>query len=120
MYFEIMGHPYSLEDGDEIKSRAMKLRQRLENAFMNHCYDILGVDFPERGFLLFWQLTLDQKLRYFEVEPQIAALKNKADSTLRRQKLDELLKFLGANPVKKVDRAFKEAYGSGMMEYLNL
>jgi phosphoglucomutase/phosphomannomutase len=120
MYFEVMGYPYSLENSEKIKSEIVEVRQQLEKAFMNYCYGILGVDFPERGFLLFWQLTLDQKLHYFEIEPQIAALKKEKDSVLRQQKLDELLKFLDANPVKKVDAAFKEAYGCGMMEYLNL
>jgi phosphoglucomutase len=82
--------------------------------------DILGVDFPERGFLLFWQLPLDDKMKYFEIEEQIAGLKAVADSDCRKEQLDGLLKFLGANPVLKVDRAFAARYGSGINAFLSL
>jgi phosphoglucomutase/phosphomannomutase len=87
---------------------------------MQYCYGILGVDFPERGFLLFWQLPLDTKLEYFDIEDEIAALKDVDDPTARRQALDERLAFLGANPVEKIDPAFKARYGKGVMEYLAL
>jgi phosphoglucomutase/phosphomannomutase len=85
---------------------------------MAYCYDILGVDFPERGFLLFWQLPLDDKLKYFQIEDEIAALKNVANAADRRKRLDRQLAFLGANPVQKVDRAFAARFGSPMMTYL--
>jgi phosphoglucomutase len=92
----------------------------LERAFMAYCYDILGVDFPERGFLLFWQLPLDDKLKYFEIEEQVAGLTAVADAGERKTRLDHLLGFLGANPVQKIDRAFDARYGSGVMAYLGL
>jgi len=34
--------------------------------------------------------------------------------------LDKLLLFLGANPVEKVDNAFREKYSVGILEYLEL
>ena len=87
---------------------------------MAYCYGILGVDFPERGFLLFWQLPLDDKMKYFEVEEKIAGLKTVSDAAGRKRQLENLLNFLGANPVQKVDRAFAARYGSGIMAYLDL
>ena len=87
---------------------------------MQYCYGILGVDFPERGFLLFWQLPLDTKLKYFEVEEAIAALKTVDEPAERRKALDDRLAFLGANPVQKIDPAFKARYEKGVMAYLAL
>jgi hypothetical protein len=34
--------------------------------------------------------------------------------------LAAVLKFLGANPVQKVDKAFAARYGTGIQEYLGL
>ncbi|MGA6924460.1 MAG: hypothetical protein WBY88_02195, partial [Desulfosarcina sp.] len=68
----------------------------------------------------FWQLPLDDKMRYFEIEEQIAGLKDIADAAERQTKLEKLLNFLGANPLQKVDRAFAARYGSGIMAYLQL
>ena len=59
-------------------------------------------------------------MKYFEIETQIAGLKTIADVGKRKQKLDNLLNFLGANPVQKVDQAFAARYGSGIMDYLDL
>jgi phosphoglucomutase/phosphomannomutase len=87
---------------------------------MRACYGLIGVDFPERGFLLFWQLPLKDKLRYFEIEEEIARLKEIPEREPRARKLDALLKFLGANPVQKVDNAFKARFGAGVQDYLDL
>jgi phosphoglucomutase/phosphomannomutase len=87
---------------------------------MQFCYGILGVDFPERGFLLFWQLPLDTKMKYFEIEEEIAALKTVGAPAARQRALDDLLQFLGTDPVQKIDPAFEDRYGKGVMEYLEL
>jgi phosphoglucomutase/phosphomannomutase len=87
---------------------------------MQYCYRILGVDFPERGFLLFWQLPLTDKLRYFQIEEDIADLKRLESREDRQHHLDEVLKFLGANPVEKIDAAFNARYGTGIRRYLGL
>ncbi len=120
MYFEILGRP--CEPGHLAQSREtiVALCDRLEKQLMQYCYGILGVDFPERGFLLFWQLPLDTKLKYFEVEEAIAALKTVDDPAERRKALDDRLAFLGANPVQKIDPAFEARYGQGVLEYLAL
>ena len=39
--------------------------RELEKAVMLACYRSIGVDFPERGFLLFWQLPLDDQAQIF-------------------------------------------------------
>ena len=120
IYIEVLGRPFDLSVIETAKAQIGAVQERLERAFMAYCYDILGVDFPERGFLLFWQLPLDDKMKYFEIESQIAGLKAIADVGKRKQKLDNLLNFLGANPLQKVDQAFSARYGSGIMDYLGL
>jgi len=120
IYIEVLGRPFEPGAWTSVKRRIVEIQQQLERAFMSYCYGILGVDFPERGYLLFWQLPLEDKLAYFEIEGEIAALKDVADAADRRARLDERLTFLGANPVQKVDRAFTARYGSGIQEYLGL
>ena len=87
---------------------------------MQYCYRLLAVDFPDRGFLLFWQLPLEDKLKYFEIEDKIVKLKNTSDARVRKNELDKLLLFLGANPTEKVDKAFREKFNMGIKEYLDL
>jgi len=120
MYFEVYGEPCDLENIDAEKHKIIEMRKRLERAFMLYCYRILGIDFPERGFLLFWQLPLNDKLRYFEVEEEILQLKSIQDQETRKKELYKLLEFLGADPIEKVNDAFKEKYNKGINEYLAL
>ena len=120
MYFELMGRPCGPDELAPSRDRIVALCDRLEKQLMQYCYGILGVDFPERGFLLFWQLPLDTKLTYFEIEEDIAALKTVDDPAERRKALDDRLQFLGANPVQKIDPAFEARYDKGVMEYLGL
>ena len=120
MYFEVSGKPCPLNNLEEDKKKIVEIRQELEKLFMQYCYKILDVEFPDRGFLLFWQLPLNDKLKYFEIEEQIANLKNVTDVAARKTELDRLLSFLGANPIKKINNAFKEKYGTGIPEYLDL
>jgi phosphoglucomutase/phosphomannomutase len=120
MYFELVGKPCRMEDLAAAKRALVDIRLRLEKTFMRYCYGLIGVDFPERGFLLFWQLPLKDKLRYFEIEDELAQLKQNSDRTARSKELENLLTFLGANPVQKVDTAFKARFGSGIRDYLGL
>ena len=120
MYFEVFGKPFKLEDIDAEKEKIVKLREQLEKNVMQYCYNLLGVDFPDRGFLLFWQLPLADKLKYFQIEDDITDLKRFSDDSERKEKLFKLLEFLGANPIQKIDRAFEAKYQSGIMEYLKL
>ncbi|MFO7707746.1 MAG: phospho-sugar mutase [Desulfobacterales bacterium] len=120
MYFEAVGQPCGAQGLEAARRALIETRERLEKTFMIYCYRLIEVDFPERGFLLFWQLPLADKLRYFDIEEQIARLKETADSALRAQELAAVLKFLGANPVQKVDKAFAARYGTGIQDYLGL
>jgi phosphoglucomutase/phosphomannomutase len=120
MYFEVVGKPCNLENLADNKKEISAIRQRLEKTFMQYCYQLLGVEFPDRGFLLFWQLPMEDKLTYFKIEKEIVNLKNKSDAQERRSELDNLLLFLGANPIDKVDKAFREKYEVGILEYLDL
>ncbi len=120
MYFEVFGKPCDPAGLDSQKKEVVQIRETLEKAFMSYCYQLLGVDFPNRGFLLFWQLPLNDKLRYFEMEESIADLKTVENPILRKEKLRALLGFLGANPVEKVDRAYRKKYGKGILDHLEL
>ena len=120
MYFEVFGKPFQLENIDAEKEKIINIREALEKSFMQYCYKLLGVDFPDRGFLLFWQLPLDDKLKYFEIEEDITRLKTVSDKRDREAQLFKLLEYLGANPIEKVNNAFKEKYQRGILEYLEL
>ena len=120
IYIEVLGQPFDRAELDTVKSSIASIREQLERAFMGYCYQILGVDFPERGFLLFWQLPLDDKLKYFAIEEQLAGLKDIPDAGERKARMDDLLAFLGANPVRKVDQAFAARYGKGVMDFMAL
>jgi phosphoglucomutase/phosphomannomutase len=120
MYYEVVGKPCDPENLADERTKISAIRQRLEKTFMQYCYRLLKVDFPDRGFLLFWQLPLDDKLKYFEIEEKIAGLKNEFDSAVRKKELNKLLLFLGANPIDKVDKAFRAKYNTGILEYLDL
>lgn len=120
MYFEIGSLPMTPAELSKTKHAMTELRERLEKAFMLHCYKAIGVEFPERGFLLFWQLPLKDKLQYFEIEPQIETLKEIAEPEKRRLELEKLLSFLGSDPIMKVDKAFQAKYQQSITDYLQL
>lgn len=119
-YFEIGVKANPDKSLEELKAMAEEMRGRLEKAVLKYCYKIIGIDFPDRGFLLFWQLPAWDKLKYFEVEPKIAELKSIQDPFRRKAELDKLLTFLGADPVKKIDKAFIAKYQTGVIDYLGL
>jgi phosphoglucomutase/phosphomannomutase len=120
MYIEVSGKPCKPEKLAQEKQKITAIRQTMEKAVMQYCYRLLDVDFPDRGFLLFWQLPLVDKLKYFEIEDDIVNLKNMSDAGDRKAQLDKLLNFLGANPIQKVDNAFSEKFNMGILEYLDL
>ena len=120
MYFEVFGKPCDLKALKEEKRKIVAIREKMEKSFMQYCYQQLNIDFPDRGFLLFWQLPLKDKLKYFEIEAEITQLKSIADRGKRKDELYKLLTFLGANPIEKVDKAFEEKYKKGIIDYLDL
>jgi phosphoglucomutase/phosphomannomutase len=120
MYFEVFGKPFKLENIDSEKKKVINIREDLEKTVMQYCYKLLNVDFPDRGFLLFWQLPLDDKLKYFEIEDDITNLKSISDNDERKKELYRRLEFLGANPIEKVNKAFQQKHQAGILEYLGL
>jgi len=120
MYFEVFGKPFQLAHIESEKEKVIKTRERLEKSFMQYCYQLLNVDFPGRGFLLFWQLPLNDKLKYFEIEEEITDLRRISDNDERKKELFKLLEFLGANPIEKVNKAFEAKYQAGILDYLEL
>ncbi len=120
MYFEVFGKPFKLENIDAEKESIINIREDLEKSVMRYCYQLLDVDFPDRGFLLFWQLPLNDKLKYFEIEEEIIRLKSVSEKKERKEKLFKRLEFLGANPIQKINRAFEAKYQEGILEYLGL
>jgi phosphoglucomutase/phosphomannomutase len=120
IYIEVFGKPFDMKDIDNEKQRINRIRENLEKSFMLYCYKIINVAFPERGFLLFWQLPLLDKLKYFEIENQIVKLKEIVNKNDRKNELFQLLGFLGANPIEKINKAFEKKYEAGVLEYLDL
>ena len=120
LYFEIGAPPPSSASLADVKKETEKLLRDLEKSVMLTCYKIIGVDFPERGFLLFWQLPLNDKLTYFKIEPEIEKLKNISNKDAREKELSDLLSFLGSDPIEKIDGAFKAKYKVSVLEYLDL
>jgi transcription antitermination factor NusA-like protein len=59
-------------------------------------------------------------MKYFEVESKIVELKNIANQEERRTKFFELISFLGADPVGKMDEAFKAQYQVSVLKYLDI
>lgn len=120
IYFEIGSEPFGLEKFEKTKEDIEKILLELEKDVMQYCYRLIGVDFPDRGFLLFFQLPLDVKLRYFEIEQELSELKEVKDKDDRQKKVAEMLKFLGSDPIGKIDKAFKAKYDQGVEEYLDI
>ncbi|MDO8340367.1 MAG: phospho-sugar mutase [Candidatus Woesebacteria bacterium] len=120
MYFEIGSKPVNLFELPQIKEQTDVLLKDFEKLFMLHCFKVLGVDFPERGFLLFWQLPLKDKLHYFEIEGEIKSLLSEKDIEIKKEKLNKILEFLGNDPIEKVDKAFTAKYNTGIREYLSI
>jgi len=120
IYFEAGTKPAAPEMLAQTKVLADSLTEELEREAMKYWYKILGVDFPDRGFLLFWQLPLESKMKYFDIEPEIEKLKNEPDIAARKAKLAELLVFLGSGAIGKIDKAFAAKNGATVAEYLEL
>ncbi len=119
-YFEIGSNPFDVKEMDKIRSDTESIIKELEKDVLQYCYKILGIDFPDRGFLLFWQLPLQAKMEYFEIEDKIIELKDEKNKELRKKKLLELLSFMGADPIAKMDEAFKAEYKTSVLDYLDL
>lgn len=120
MYFEIGTLPNENTPLEKEKELAEELLQRLEKDVMKYCYKIIGIDFPDRGFLLFTQLTAVDKMKYFEIEDELALVKDILGKEERIKRMGEILAFLGSDPILKVDKAFKAKYNMGIKEYLKL
>ncbi len=120
MYFEIGTEPFPIEKYSEIKDRTEALLKEFEKAVLKDCYKSIGIDFPDRGFLIFWQVPMKDKMHYFEIEPQIENLKDEPDVEVRKNNLDSILGFLGSDPIERVDAAFKEKNKVGIREFLSI
>ncbi len=119
MYFEIGSSSFELAEIQEVRAQTEKILKELEKAFMKACYQLIDIEFPDRGFLLFWQLPVQLKLHYFEIEEEICQLKS-VEPNKRKAALAKLLKFLGSDPIEKVDSAFIEKYNQSIRDYLEL
>lgn len=120
MYFEIGTKPVDSDKLSKIKEETEIFLKELEKLFMLHCFKVIGIDFPERGFLLFWQMSLKDKLHYFEIESEIENLKDVTSLSDRTKKLNDLLEFLGSNPTQKINNAFIAKNKISVEQYLSL
>lgn len=120
MYFELSSKLSITKPLSLIKENVEALLKELEKLFMKHCYKILDIDFPDRGFLIFWQVPLKDKLKYFDIEEQIENIKKEPNGAKRQIDINNLLQFLEPDSISKVDKAFQEKYKISMRKYLNL
>ncbi len=120
IYIEIGSDPFGIERFSDIKNEVEKLTKDIEKTVITFLYKIIGIDFPERGFLLFWQLPVNAKMHYFEIEEKIANLQSEPDSVNKKRQLDELLAFLGSGAIDKVNKAFAAKYGKTIEQYLSI
>lgn len=120
MYIEIGRKSIGQGDINLEKQKTDAIREDIEKSVIKYCYKLIGIDFPDRAFLLFWQLAAQEKMKYFDIEPQIEALKSVSDPIKRQADLDSLLKCFGSDPITKIDRAFKAKNKVGILEYLSL
>lgn len=119
-YFEIGVESNKFKDLEDMKTYAKAVREALEKDVLKYCYKIIGIDFPDRAFLLFWQLPAQIKMKYFVIEKDIEQLRQIADLEIRRAKLNDLLKFLGSDPIDKIDKAFIAKNEVGILKFLGL
>ena len=119
-YIEIGTAPFDMDEFEKIKVETEQLVKSVEKSFMDHCFKLINIDFPERGYLLFWQLPIYDKMRYFEIEGDIEQLVNITDKKEKEDKLNEILEFLGTDPEEKVNKAFSAKYNASIREYIKL
>ena len=87
---------------------------------LRYCYHVLGIDFPERGFLLFGQLSLLDKLQYFEIEDELIDLTRILEKSERKKAVEKKLVFLRSNPIEKVNNAFKARFKADLNAYFGI
>ena len=119
-YFEVFGKAFNIKDIETEKKKLADIKNEFEKIVVRYCCKIIGTNFPDRGFLLFWQLPLNDKMKYFKIEKKIIKLKKIKNRDKRKKDLNQLLEFLGANPIEKINNAFKDKYKKEILEYLNL
>jgi len=119
-YFEISTEPCKNDELSLVIEQSDILCKAIEKEFLNYCYKIIGVDFPDRGYLLFWQLPLNKKLQYFEIEDKLSELDKIDNLEEKRNQLASLLSFLGSDPIEKIDNAFRARFGKSVREHLNI
>ncbi len=94
MYIEICTPPLGATSLDSIRTNIENIRLELEKAVIQHCLQLVDINFPERGFALFWQLPVETKLRYFDAEKEIEALIGIEEKNIREKRLKTILSFL--------------------------
>lgn len=120
IYIELGTEPVGGDNLPEIRAMVEEKRIDIEKTVMQECFRLIGIEFPERGFLLFWQLPVESKLLYFEKENLIENLKDENDSEVKKKKLAEILSFLWSDPLKKINIAFEKKHGINIEKYLKI
>ncbi len=109
LYIEAIG------EKETPKETVIEGRKELRKAFLKHVYQILQIDMPERGYLLSDLLPVSVKVRYFEIEKELLALKKAGQAT--KEKIDDLLKPFGKDPIEKIDSCFQAQQQKGFREF---
>lgn len=119
LYFEIGTDPVGDNDLAEVILKAQWIKEELEKEMTKICLDIIGIKMPERYLWVYFQVPVESKMRYFEIEDQLADLTSLPVSE-RRDAVLKLLKFLWSDPLLKVNKAFQMRFGKTVEAYLEI
>lgn len=120
IYIEIGTEPVGDNNIWDVRTFVEEKRMEIEKTVMQECFRLIEIEFPERGFLLFWQLPVESKLLYFEKEILIEKLRDEKDVEAKKTSLREIFGFLWSDPLKKINPAFQKKYGTSVENYLEI
>jgi len=127
IYFEIGGKALGLDAADEElereKRRVEAMIEELERSIVKFCYSVIGVEMPERSFVLNTLLPVEVKQKYFGIEDEIVKLKSAVESGKigkdeAKKRIEDMLLIFGADPVEKITKAFEMRAGEPFSEFL--
>ncbi len=106
-----LGNNASDEMLEKQSQKCKELRKKIKNAFLREAYKILSIEMPERGYLLSDLLSVEQKIKYFEVEKELFIIKERHEKSkitkeLYDEEIQKVLTVFGKDPVEKIEACF--------------
>lgn len=129
IYLEVIAKPVGRNATEamlkEQKQQCEKIKKEMKTAILKKAYEIVGINLPERGYLLSDLLSAEVKKKYFEIEKELLQEKEmfmsgKLSKQDYKNKIEFLLFSFGADPIEKVDACFKAEHKISLREYFEL